>query len=207
MTFPATVCVVDIRKHKSRGDTIVRHSGPFFIAQPGVSREIRRRMLAQTGPSKYFNYSSGLHRLADEITRALIDDTHTMFQIPFSPHEQSNPPRRFPRESSSKLVASGQTETYRLIGLWISEERKVSARDAPSINGRFDESRNPWRCISSSVSVWNLSDCSRPLHEEGINWRQINLGDRSISSSSMDRRNLRRLPLWVSQFVDLSIPS
>lgn len=80
--------MVDIRKHKSRGDTIVRHSGPFFIVQPGVSREIRRRCalaLAQTGPSKYFNYSS-VRLLADEITlcsRPLIDtDIHGYISEP-----------------------------------------------------------------------------------------------------------------------------
>lgn len=82
--FPQrSVRVVDIRKHKSLGDTIVRHSGSFFIVQPGVSREIRRRCalaLAQTGPSKYFNYSS--------VGFALVSLIH--MEYPLSPHEQSN---------------------------------------------------------------------------------------------------------------------
>lgn len=53
--FPQrSVRVVDIRKHKSRGDTIVRHSGPFFIVQPGASREIRRRCARANGAVKIF---------------------------------------------------------------------------------------------------------------------------------------------------------
>jgi len=34
MTFRAATAVVDIRKHKSRGDTIERHSGSYFIVRP-----------------------------------------------------------------------------------------------------------------------------------------------------------------------------
>lgn len=38
MTFRAATAVVDIRKHKSRGDTIERHSDPYFIVRPTTSK-------------------------------------------------------------------------------------------------------------------------------------------------------------------------
>lgn len=58
MTFHAATAVVDIRRHKSRGDTIKRHSSPYFIVQATTSKSLAgfHVLVLPSRSSKYFNY-------------------------------------------------------------------------------------------------------------------------------------------------------